>query len=62
MSDRQKTGRSEFDDVLKNQEKLQRRERLKADLPLYLMMLPGIIYLICKNYLPTVSSRPSVLK
>lgn len=52
MSDRQKTGRSEFDDVLKNQEKLQRRERLKADLPLYLMMLPGIIYLICNNYLP----------
>ena len=47
-----KTHSSEFDDVLKEQKKLQRKERLKNDVPLYLMMLPGMIYLVCNNYLP----------
>ncbi|MBR4421241.1 MAG: sugar ABC transporter permease, partial [Erysipelotrichaceae bacterium] len=47
-----KTHSSEFDDILKQQKKLQRKEQLKNDLPLYLMMLPGMIYLICNNYLP----------
>ncbi|MBQ2582426.1 MAG: sugar ABC transporter permease [Erysipelotrichaceae bacterium] len=47
-----KTKHSEFDDVLKEQKKLQRKERIKNDLPLYLMMLPGLIYLVCNNYLP----------
>ena len=46
------TKRSEFDDVLKKQKKLQRREAFKNDFPLYLMMLPGMLYLIANNYLP----------
>lgn len=29
-----------------------RRNRVKRWLPLYLMMLPGAVYLICNNYLP----------
>ena len=51
MSEKKKSG-SEFDDVLKQQEKLKRKERFKNDFPLYLMMLPGMIYLVCNNYLP----------
>ena len=51
MSEKQ-TKHSEFDDVLKEQKKLQRKEKIKNDLPLYLMMLPGLIYLVCNNYLP----------
>ncbi|MBQ1900706.1 MAG: hypothetical protein II153_07315, partial [Erysipelotrichaceae bacterium] len=47
-----KTKRSEFDDVLKEQAKLQRKEKFKNDFPLYMMMLPGMIYLVCNNYLP----------
>ena len=47
---------SEFDGVLKKQAKLGRKERFKLHikqyLPLYLMMLPGMIYLICNNYIP----------
>lgn len=47
-----KTVSTEFDDVLKEQKKLQRKEKFKNDFPLYLMMLPGLIYLVCNNYLP----------
>ena len=43
---------SEFDDILAQQKKLAKKERFKNDFPLYLMMVPGIIYLICNNYLP----------
>lgn len=43
---------SEFDNILAEQRKLEKKERFKNDFPLYLMMLPGIIYLICNNYLP----------
>ncbi|MCR4632819.1 MAG: ABC transporter permease subunit [Erysipelotrichaceae bacterium] len=52
MSDIKKTQSSEFDDVLKEQRKLQRKEKFKNDFPLYMMMLPGILYLIANNYLP----------
>ena len=52
MSDPELKKGSEFDDVLKMQQKLQRKEKFKNDFPLYLMMLPGIVYLICNNYLP----------
>ena len=52
MSDVKKTQSSEFDDVLKEQKKLQRKEKFKNDFPLYMMMLPGILYLIANNYLP----------
>lgn len=43
---------SEFDDILAQQRKLEKKERFKNDFPLYLMMLPGMIYLIVNNYLP----------
>lgn len=43
---------SEFDNVLAQQKKAERKERFKNDFPLYLMMLPGMIYLIANNYLP----------
>ena len=52
MSDIKKTRSTEFDDVLKEQRKLQRKEKFKNDFPLYMMMLPGILYLIANNYLP----------
>ena len=52
MSDKKSIKSSEFDDVLKQQAKLQRSEKIKNDLPLYLMMLPGILYIIVNNYLP----------
>lgn len=43
---------SEFDDVLAKQKKNKRKERIKSYIPLYLMMLPGMIYLIVNNYFP----------
>ena len=43
---------SEFDNILAQQRKEARKEQFKNDFPLYLMMLPGIIYLIINNYLP----------
>lgn len=43
---------SEFDNVLAQQKKERRKERFKHDLPLYLMMVPGLLYLIANNYLP----------
>ena len=43
---------SEFDNVLAQQKKAKRKERFKNDFPLYLMMLPGMLYLIANNYLP----------
>ena len=46
------TKTSEFDDILKEQEKLRKKEKFKNDFPLYLMMLPGLIYLVANNYLP----------
>ncbi|MBQ3374976.1 MAG: sugar ABC transporter permease [Erysipelotrichaceae bacterium] len=52
MSEKNKTHSAEFDDVLQEQIKLRRKEKFKNDFPLYLMMLPGILYLIANNYLP----------
>ena len=46
------TRNSEFDDILREQEKLRKKEQFKNNFPLYLMMLPGLIYLACNNYLP----------
>ena len=43
---------SEFDNILAQQKKAERKERFKNDFPLYLMMLPGMLYLIANNYLP----------
>ena len=42
----------EYNDVLKQQKKRKRAEERKRTLPLYLMMLPGLVYLIANNYLP----------
>ena len=52
MAKNNNTHTAEFDDILKQQLELQRKEKIKNDLPLYLMMLPGMIYLIANNYLP----------
>ena len=52
MSEKNKTHSAEFDDVLQEQIKLRRKEKFKNDFPLYLMMLPGNLYLIANNYLP----------
>jgi putative aldouronate transport system permease protein len=52
MSKTNQSHTSEFDDVLKQQKKLHRKEKFKNDFPLYLMMLPGLIYLVCNNYMP----------
>lgn len=52
MSENNKTHDAEFDNVLKEQLKQQKKEKIKNDLPLYLMMLPGMLYLIANNYLP----------
>lgn len=44
---------SEFDGLLaQNKRESKWKVTLKKDLPLYLMMLPGFIYLIANNYLP----------
>lgn len=42
----------EYNDILKQQKKRKRAEERKRTLPLYLMMLPGLVYLIANNYLP----------
>ena len=43
---------SEYDDILAQRKKIKKQEERKRNLPLYLMMLPGLIYLIANNYLP----------
>ena len=43
---------SEYDDLLAQRKKQKKREDRKRCLPLYLMMLPGLIYLIANNYIP----------
>lgn len=36
----------------KNRTRSRRNKRIKQFLPLYIMLLPGIVYLIINNYLP----------
>ena len=43
---------SQYNGLLAQKKRLRRRAEFKKLLPLYLMMLPGLIYLICNNYLP----------
>ena len=43
---------SEFDDVLAQRKKMKKIEERKKNLPLFLMMLPGLLYLFANNYLP----------
>ena len=43
---------SEYDGILAQRQKIKKQEERKRNLPLYLMMLPGLVYLIANNYLP----------
>ncbi len=45
-------GTSQYDGLLAEKKKLRRRAEFRNTLPLYLMMLPGLIYIVCNNYLP----------
>lgn len=52
MPQRGTTAVSEYDDILARRAKIRKKEERKKNLPLYLMMVPGLIYLIANNYLP----------
>ena len=52
MPQRGTTAVSEYDDILAQRKRIRKREDFKRYLPLYLMMVPGILYLIANNYLP----------
>ncbi len=43
---------SEYNDLLAQRKKAKRAEQRRKNLPLYLFMLPGLIYLIANNYIP----------
>lgn len=44
--------KSEYDNLLALKKKEARKANILNVIPLYLMMLPGLIYLVCNNYLP----------
>ena len=46
------TQTSEYDNLLALKKKEARKANILNVIPLYLMMLPGLIYLVCNNYLP----------
>ena len=46
------TSVAEYNDILAMRKKSKRRAQRCKDLPLYLMMLPGLLYLVANNYLP----------
>ncbi len=46
------TATNEFNDLLALKKKEKRKADFKRILPLYLMMLPGLLYLVANNYLP----------
>ena len=52
MSQTTAPAESEYDDILAQRKKIKRQEERKRNIPLYLMMLPGLLYLIANNYLP----------
>ena len=52
MPQRGTTAVTEYNDVLAQRKKIRKQEERKRNLPLYLMMLPGLIYLFANNYLP----------
>ncbi len=43
---------SQYDGLLAKKKKLRRRAEIRKTVPLFLMMLPGLVYLFCNNYLP----------
>ena len=52
MPQRGTTAVTEYDNILAQRKKIRKQEERKRNLPLYLMMLPGLLYLIANNYLP----------
>ena len=46
MSQTTAPAKSEYDDILAQRKKIKRQEERKRNIPLYLMMLPGLLYLI----------------
>ena len=42
---------SQYDGLLAKKKKLRRRAEIRKTVPLFLMMLPGLVYLFCNNYL-----------
>lgn len=46
------TAVSEYDNILAQRKKMRKQEERRRNLPLYLMMLPGLLYLFANNYLP----------
>lgn len=46
------TAVSEYDNILAQRKKIQKQENRKRYIPLFLMMLPGLLYLFANNYLP----------
>lgn len=46
------TSSSQYDGLLAAKKKSRRKAEFRNTLPLYFMMLPGLIYLFCNNYLP----------
>ena len=43
---------SQYDDLLARKKKERRKAQNRSAFPLYMMLLPGLIYIICNNYLP----------
>ena len=43
---------SQYDGLLAQKKKSRRRAEIRKTIPLLLMMLPGLVYLFCNNYLP----------
>ena len=43
---------SQYDGLLAQKKKSRRRAEIRKTIPLFLMMLPGLVYLFCNNYLP----------
>lgn len=43
---------SKYDGLLAQKQKARRKAEIKKTIPLYLMMLPGLVYIFCNNYLP----------
>ena len=43
---------SQYDGLLAQKKKSRRRAEIRKTIPLFLMMLPGLVYLFCYNYLP----------
>jgi len=43
---------SQYENILKKNKKSKRLAEFKKTFPMYLMLIPGVIYLVCNNYLP----------